>query len=804
MKMRPWLNRKEDLPMQIHQKIAISIATAMLVSSSVNAGVEPAAEPSKDAFRPFARVAHRDALLVESQALTVDLGELAAMKDREACTLERVPLGLFGDVDLQLQRRHVLDADAETVIVNRRGITRPIRAEAASIWSGHVVGDPDSEVFIADSTAGVYGWIATNGDRWVLTSGDPKGDRTTIIYNTTGLAEGLIEWSPFECETVARGEADPELEGPAADSEGGVAGAVCMTVDISIDTDNAFLATFGGDEAQAQGYIETLIAGANIVYARDTGAQLNIVYTRLWAGADPWSGSSSGARLTEFRNYWRSNMGSVSRDTAHLLSSENLGGGVAYTIGSVCSTNSSYAVSGNLNGFFPTPLQAHSPQNWDIMVFTHELGHLFNSPHTHSYNPPLDGCGNGDCSDAFGGTIMSYCHTCTGGMNNIELAFHPTVQNVIANYLAGRPCVSDADCSGIDTDFDGVGDNDDNCPADPNGNQSDVDGDGVGDVCDGCPNDPLKIAPGVCGCGIEDVDANGDGTPDCLDGQFDVPDDFATIQAAIDAAPENAIINVAEGTRSIASTIDLLGKAITIRGAIGADSRPTTVLDGGGAVRVIICDSGEGPGTRLENLAITGGFASSGGGMEINNSAPSVVNCRFEGNHATNGGAVYIRGSGSDAEFLACLFLGNTAVNNGGALYVRQANAPRFSLTVFGNNSAGGSGSVLANFGTGHPEVGISVLCGNGADPMSGPWSDEGGNCFSDSCGDNNGDGTPDSCSDGSCTGDFDGNGVVGGGDLGLMLAAFGTNAPEFDLDGDNVIGGGDLGLLLSAWGLCP
>jgi predicted outer membrane repeat protein len=791
--------------MPIHQPLAASLVTALIVSSTALAGIEQEIDSTKkDSLRPFTRIAHRDALLVESQAVHVDLGELAAMKNRDACTLERVPLGLFGDVDLQLQRQNVLDADADTVIVARRGITRPVRAGSASIWTGHVAGDPDSEVFIADSAAGMYGWIATEGDRWVLTSGDPKGDRTTVIYNTTGLAEGLIEWSPFECETVAQGGIDPELEGPAADSSDGVAGDVCMTIDIAIDTDNDFLATFNGNEAQAQGYIETLIAGANVIYARDTGAQLNIVYTRLWADPDPWSGSNSSSRLSEFRSYWRSNMGGIGRDTTHLLSSASLGGGVAYTIGSVCSTNSSYAVSGNLNGFFPTPLQLHSPQNWDIMVFTHELGHLFNSPHTHSYSPQLDGCGTGDCSDAFGGTIMSYCHQCPGGLNNIELSFHPTVQNVISNYLAGRPCVSDTDCSGVDTDFDGVGDNDDNCPADPNGNQSDVDGDGVGDVCDGCPNDPLKIAPGACGCGIEDVDANGDGTPDCLDGAFDVPEDFPTIQAAIDAAPESAIINVAEGTRSITNTIDLRGKSITIRGAIGSDDRPATVLDGGGAVRVLICESGEGPETRLENLAITNGFAPSGGGMEINNAAPTLVNCRFEGNNANNGGALYIRGGGSDAEFLACLFIGNVATNNGGALYVRQANAPVFSLTVFGNNAAANSGSVLANFGSAEPEIGLSVICGNGSDSFFGPWSDEGGNCVSDSCGDNNGDGSPDSCSDGSCTGDFDGDGVVGGGDLGLMLASFGTANPDFDLDGDGLIGGGDLGLLLSVWGQCP
>lgn len=34
---------------------------------------------------------------------------------------------------------------------------------------------------------------------------------------------------------------------------------------------------------------------------------------------------------------------------------------------------------------------------------------------------------------------------------------------------------------------------------------------------DACLDDPNKTKPGVCGCGIRDVDSDGDGTPDCHD-----------------------------------------------------------------------------------------------------------------------------------------------------------------------------------------------------------------------------------------------------------------------------------------------
>ncbi len=52
----------------------------------------------------------------------------------------------------------------------------------------------------------------------------------------------------------------------------------------------------------------------------------------------------------------------------------------------------------------------------------------------------------------------------------------------------------------------------------------------------------------------------------------------------------------------------------------------------------------------------------------------------------------------------------------------------------------------------------------------------------------------------GGIPGDLDGDGSVGGGDLGLLLAGWGGSCPA-DLDGDGTVGGGDLGLLLAAFG---
>ena len=66
---------------------------------------------------------------------------------------------------------------------------------------------------------------------------------------------------------------------------------------------------------------------------------------------------------------------------------------------------------------------------------------------------------------------------------------------------------------------------------------------------------------------------------------------------------------------------------------------------------------------------------------------------------------------------------------------------------------------------------------------------------------DGNGDGVPDSC---QCVFDLDGDGDVGGGDVGIFLGLWGTTDPAADFDGDGVVRAADLGLLLAAFGPCP
>jgi hypothetical protein len=66
-----------------------------------------------------------------------------------------------------------------------------------------------------------------------------------------------------------------------------------------------------------------------------------------------------------------------------------------------------------------------------------------------------------------------------------------------------------------------------------------------------------------------------------------------------------------------------------------------------------------------------------------------------------------------------------------------------------------------------------------------------------------NGNGIPDTC---ECIADIDGNGLVDGGDIALLLTAWGSSGKGLsaDIDANGFVNGGDMGVLLSSWGVCP
>ncbi len=389
--------------------------------------------------------ARLDALIPEAaraatSIIEVDRAALESLAQQGGGIVRSVPLGPSLTLDLELTTVQPFDQDATIEVVRttdpKLGQLETTTETVAgsqprgAYLAGKVVGEPESHAFLAASDAGTFGYVELGTRTFIISSGPYGVGLPTASYELTALPEGLIATPAWTCATPE--VAAEELDGDAAETagEGGVAGAQpCRQIRIAYETDYEFLQLFSGNTNAATSYVATLASALTSIYTRDVNARLSVRYLRLWqTSADPWSQTSTSAELESFAGYWQAYMGSVIRDLSHFLSGRGLGGGVAYLPG-ICASSQAYGLSANLAGFFPTPLVDNNGQNWDIYVVAHELGHNFGAPHTHNYTPVLDGCGSSpqDCSvaNADEGTIMSYCHLCSGGVQNIKLRFHP-------------------------------------------------------------------------------------------------------------------------------------------------------------------------------------------------------------------------------------------------------------------------------------------------------------------------------------------------------------------------------------------
>ena len=247
---------------------------------------------------------------------------------------------------------------------------------------------------------------------------------------------------------------------------------------------------------------------------------------------------------------------------------------------------------------------------------------------------------------------------------------------------------------------------------------------------------------------------------------IDVPADHPTIQAAITAALPGDEVVVAPGT--YLETIDLLGKAITVRGSDPSDWSvvEATIIDGSASGTVVQIMSGEGRSTVLSGLVVTNGLWGVGGGIRVDDSSPTISRCIIRDNEASLGAGISVA-YGGDPLIDDCIIRDNVATGH----------------------PAGGGG--IANVSGSQADVSNTMLCGNVPEQIHGNWDDLGGNELAERCAED-------------CPADLDGDGGVAVGDLLALLAAWGTADPSSDIDGSGVVDTVDLLALLAAWGACP
>jgi len=221
----------------------------------------------------------------------------------------------------------------------------------------------------------------------------------------------------------------------------GVESGVCRTVQIYFEADYKLYQDKGSNVQNVTTYVTALFTQIAALYLNES-INVQISQLKVWAAPDPYIPFSS---ISSVLNKFRNDLGtSFSGNLAHLLSTRSLGGGIAY-VDVLCTKQFAFGVSAITTSFQNVPTYS-----WSVEVVTHELGHNLGSWHTHSCNWPngaLDNCRSpeGSCqpgpTPVNGGTIMSYCHLTSHGINFAN-GFGPVPGNHIRGKYNAAGCLT--------------------------------------------------------------------------------------------------------------------------------------------------------------------------------------------------------------------------------------------------------------------------------------------------------------------------------------------------------------------------
>ena len=176
-----------------------------------------------------------------------------------------------------------------------------------------------------------------------------------------------------------------------------------------------------------------------------------------------------------------------------------------------------------------------------------------------------------------------------------------------------------------------------------------------------------------------------------LPGQtLNVPDDYATVQAAIDAANEADTIVVATGTYN--ENINFNGKNITLTSSDPDDPATVaaTVLQGDATTSVVTFAGNETSATALIGFTITGGSSYVGGGILGNGANANISRCVITDNSASWAAGI----AQSHGTIDRCTVSHNQATYNGGG--IGGCHGQILSCLV-SDNLAGGFGGGLVD-----------------------------------------------------------------------------------------------------------
>ncbi|MCH8151906.1 MAG: hypothetical protein IH830_05990 [Planctomycetes bacterium] len=199
---------------------------------------------------------------------------------------------------------------------------------------------------------------------------------------------------------------------------------------------------------------------------------------------------------------------------------------------------------------------------------------------------------------------------------------------------------------------------------------------------------------------------------------INVPGDYPTIQAGINAAQNGDEVVVADGTYTGAGNRNVVfaGKAITLR----SENGPTNcIIDCESLGRGFIFYELDTAATVVDGFTITNGLGHPGGAIYAYYfSSPTITNCFITGNTGDAGGGGGIYCAMCFATITNTIITGNTAIGDGGGVYTEGGDPTITNSLISGNTADSGGGGVYSNWGS--PTITNSTIVGNTAGNIAG------------------------------------------------------------------------------------
>lgn len=207
-----------------------------------------------------------------------------------------------------------------------------------------------------------------------------------------------------------------------------------------------------------------------------------------------------------------------------------------------------------------------------------------------------------------------------------------------------------------------------------------------------------------------------------------VPDDFATIQEAVDVAHDGDTVIVRDGTYAGPGNKDIvmIDKSLLLRSENGPE---TCIIDCENSGRGFYFATGAADVT-LDGFSIINGNRSgyptwrenSGAGILVYSGSPTIRNCIISGNTAEQHGGGIMNDYGNGL-ITNCLVTGNTSGSSGGGIRTIHSEPTITDCEISGNNAVAGGGIPLGlTFAgpAGGPLVSNCLITGNTATTSAG------------------------------------------------------------------------------------